>query len=80
MGNKNEELSDTHSNDTLSCDRWLGQQLVMFDNKGISLKDVIRTVVTYEGAHSTNVSRLLLTENELESPTGKESGAAHPQY
>lgn len=61
---KAEELFDTHSNDTLSCNEWLGQQLVMFDNRGISLKDVIRTVVTYEGAHSTNVSRLLLTENE----------------
>ena len=70
-GIKTEELFDTHSNDTLSCDRWLGQQLVMFDNKGISLKDVIRTVVTYEGAHSTNVSRLLLTENEKNRPPAK---------
>ena len=68
---KVEELFDKHSNDTLSCDGWLGQQLVMFDNKGISLKDVIRTVVTYEGAHSTNVSRLFLTENEKDRPPAK---------
>ena len=70
-GVKAEELFDTHSNDTLSCDRWLGQQLVMFDNKGISLKDVIRTVVTYEGAHSTNVVRLLQTENEKDRRPAK---------
>ena len=68
---KAEELFDTHSNDTLSCDEWLGQQLVMFDNKGISLKYAIRTVVTYEGAHSTNVSRLFLTENEKDRPPAK---------
>ena len=68
---KAEELFDTHSNDTLSCDEWLGQQLVMFDNKGISLKDVIRTIVTYEGAHSTNVSRLLQTENEKDRRPAK---------
>ncbi len=68
---KAEELFDTHSTETLSCDRWLGQQLVMFDDKGISLKDVIRTVVTYEGAHSTNVSRLFLTENEKDRPPAK---------
>lgn len=68
---KSEELFDTHSNDTLSCNEWLGQQLVMFDNRGISLKDVIRTVVTYEGAHSTNVSRLLQTENEQDRTPAK---------
>ena len=61
---KPEELFDTNSSDTLSCDNWLGQQLVMFDNIGLTLKDVIRTVVTYEGAHSTNVSRLMQTEHE----------------
>ena len=68
---RSEELFDTHSNDTLSCNEWLGQQLVMFDQKGISLKNVIRTVVTYEGAHSISVSRLLLTENEKDSIPAK---------
>ena len=68
---KSEELFDTQANDALSCNEWLGQQLVMFDNRGISLKDVIRTVVTYEGAHSTNVSRLLLTENEKDRTPAK---------
>ena len=66
-----EELFDPYSSDTLNCDEWLGQQLVIFDNKGISLKDVIRTIVTYEGAHSTNVSRLIQTENEKDSKPTK---------
>ena len=68
---KPEELFDTNSNDTLSCDNWLGQQLVMFDNKGLTFKDVIRTVVTYEGAHSTNVSRLMQGEHEKVSKPAK---------
>ena len=68
---KAEELFDTHSNDILGCDAWLGQQLVMFDKKGISLKDVIRTIVNYEGAHSINVSRLMHTENEMDSEPSK---------
>ena len=59
-----EELFDTDSGPTLNCDAWLGQQLVMFDNTGIALKEVITTVATYEGAHSINVSRLSQTENE----------------
>lgn len=68
---KAEELFDTHLNDTLSCDAWLGQQLVMFDNKGISLKEIIRMIVNYEGAHSINVSRLFLTENEKDRTPAK---------
>ena len=43
---------------TLSCDEWLGQQVVVFDGTGISLQDIIRTVVTYEGTHAINVARL----------------------
>ena len=53
-----DQLFDTVSKRTLSCDEWLGQQVVVFDDTGISLKDIIRTVVTYEGAHAINVARL----------------------
>ena len=53
-----EELFDLQSEPTLSCNAWLGQQLVLFDGKGISLKEVIRTIVNTEGAHSANVARL----------------------
>ena len=61
-----EELFNTESSE-LSCDAWLGQQLVMFDQRGISLKDAIRTIANYEGAHASNVSRLLRTENERDT-------------
>ena len=53
-----DQLFDTVSKRTLSCDEWLGQQVVVFNGTGISLKDIIRTVVTYEGAHAVNVARL----------------------
>ena len=53
------ELFDLEGKEKLDCSGWLGQQLVIFDRRGITLKDVIRTVATFEGAHSINVSRLL---------------------
>ena len=53
------QLFDTDSTRAMSCDDWLGQQVVMFDGKGISLREIIRTVVNHEGAHALNVSRLL---------------------
>ena len=46
-----EELFDLEGKEKLDCSRWLGQQLVMFDRRGITLKDVIRMVATFEGAH-----------------------------
>ena len=76
---KPEELFDAHSNDILNCNEWLGQQLIMFDNKGITLKDVIRTVVNHEGAHSINVSRLLQTENETNLKSNRNSPAKNPE-
>ena len=36
----------------------------MFDHQRITLKDVIRMVATYEGAHSISVSRLLQAEDQ----------------
>ena len=58
------ELFELEGEEKLDCNGWLGQQLVMFDQRGITLKDVIRTVATYEGAHSINVSRLLQEEGK----------------
>ena len=51
----------------MNCDDWLGQQVVLFDGKGISLKEIIRTVVNYEGAHSIDVGRLATVEGEQPS-------------
>ena len=60
-----EQLFDTASNRTLSCTEWLGQQVVVFDNRGISLKEIIRTVVNFEGAHTINVGRLAGIDGEV---------------
>ena len=65
-----DELFHTDQEPTMSCDEWLGQQVVIFDGKGISLKDLIRTVVNFEGAHSVSTSRLATVQGE------KPSGAA----
>ena len=48
----------------MNCDEWLGQQVVRFDNKGISLREFIQTVVNYEAAHSLSTSRLATVEGE----------------
>ena len=34
------------------CKRWLGQQLVLFDNQSVTLGDAIRAVINTEGAHA----------------------------
>ena len=59
-----EELFELGGTEMPDCDAWLGQQLVLFDRRGITLKDVIRMVATFEGAHSINVSRLLQPQDE----------------
>ena len=76
---KPEELFDSHPSGELNCDQWLGQQVVMFDNRGITLKEVIRTIATHEGAHSINVSRLLQTEDEASLKSNKNSPVQNPE-
>ena len=44
-----DQLFRTADDPSLSCDDWLGQQVVLFDGRGISLKEMIRTVVNFEG-------------------------------
>ena len=60
----------------LSCDEWLAQQVVMFDGKGISLKEMIQTVATLEGAHSIDVDRLSTVEGE-EAPKAAKDPVPH---
>ena len=62
-----DQLFQASTGSSLSCDEWLGQQVVLFDGKGISLKEMIRTVVNFEGAHSINVGRLATVEGEVPS-------------
>lgn len=59
-----EQLFDTEARPGLGCDEWLGQQVVLFDRTGISLKEIIRTVANYEGAHSISVGRLAQVEGD----------------
>ena len=66
-----DQLFQTNSGSGLSCDEWLGQQVVLFDGKGISLKEMIRTVVNFEGAQSINVGRLASVEGEEASGAAK---------
>ena len=49
------QLFQTFTGAGLSCDEWLAQQVVLFDQKGISLKKMIQTVVNFEAAHSIDV-------------------------
>ena len=55
-----EALLDSRSSPSPDCDAWLGQQLVVFDTRGITLRDVMRVVVNTEAAHSPPVQRLML--------------------
>ena len=67
-----DQLIDTSSDRAMTCDDWLGQQVVMFDRKGISLEKMIRTVVNLEGAHAANVGRLAVVQGETPSNASKD--------
>ncbi len=45
------------------CSRWLGQQLVLFDNRTVTMGNVIRAVVNAEGAHAPLVVPLMRPED-----------------
>ena len=68
---KREGLFTQESSSRLDCDAWLAQQLVLFDNWGISLKEVIKLTVNTEGAHSPPVSSLMRVESEAQSKVAK---------
>ena len=57
-----EGLFESQSSKELDCDQWLGQQLVIFDNSGITLNDIIKVMADTEGAHSPPKDRLMLTD------------------
>ena len=52
------QLFDTGSTRSMNCDDWLGQQIVNFNGKLISLREIIQTVANLEGAHAINVGPL----------------------
>lgn len=51
-------LFDEKSDMGVDGNAWLGQQLVLFDNRGITLKEVIRIVANTEAAHAPPIDRL----------------------
>jgi len=51
-------LFDEKSDMGVNGNAWLGQQLVLFDNRSITLKEVIRVVANTEAAHSPPIDRL----------------------
>ena len=58
-----EGLFDFRTRLGFDCTRWLGQQLVLFDNRTVTLGNVIRAVVNAEGAHSPLVVPLMRPED-----------------
>ena len=61
---RSEGLFESQPEPGLDCDQWLGQQLVIFDNRGITLKDIIRVTVNTEAAHSPPMERLMIPEGD----------------
>ena len=68
-----EQLFDTASTRVMTCDQWLGQQVVRFDGRAISLKEILQTVVNFEGAHAINVTRLAETEKHRPSAEARKT-------
>ena len=67
-----EQLFDTNSDRGMRCSDWIGQQVVMFDQRGIALHELIRAVANYDGAHAVSVGRLAVVEGESPSMAAKE--------
>ncbi len=52
------KLFDENLKQKLSCQEWLAQPVVLVNDKGINLREIIRTVVNTEGAHTVGVVRM----------------------
>ena len=66
---RDRSLFDVEDRRRLDCDQWLGQQLVILDNRGISLKKLISVTTNTEGAHAPAVHRLQQVKGERRSRT-----------
>ena len=67
-----DQLFDTDSDREMSCDDWLGQQVVVIDGTGITLEKILRTVVNFQGAHSINVGQLATVQGQKPTRAAKE--------
>ena len=62
-----EGLFDLRTSLGHDCSRWLGQLLVLFNNRAVTLGNVIRAVVNAEGAHAPLVVPLMRPGNSSRS-------------
>ena len=60
-------LFDSTATPTLDCDAWLGQQLVIINGNGISLRKVLEITANTEGAHSPPTDRLLKVVGQVDA-------------
>ncbi len=60
------KLFDTRSTSALDCDQWLSQQLVMVNNNGVSLGEVIKLVANTESVHAPQISRMMTSDPSKE--------------
>ena len=58
-----EELFDLRTTIGHDCKRWLGQQLVLFDNRSVTLGNAIRALINAEGAHAPTEVLLMKPQN-----------------
>ena len=57
---------DSQLTPTLDCDGWLSQQLVMVNNRGVSLGEVIRLTANTEAAHTPYMARMFTSDPRAE--------------
>ena len=67
-----DQLFDIASDREMNCDEWLSQQIILLDNRGITLEKILRTIAIFEGAHSLSIDRLMTMEGEKPSGAAKE--------
>lgn len=65
------QLFQNNPTPEMSCDEWLGQQVVQVNSKSICLREIIQTVANYDGAHSINTGRLFTPEGHEPSKASK---------
>ena len=59
-------LFDTQRTPSLDCDGWLSQQLVIVNDTGVSLGEVIRLTANTEAAHAPYLARMMTSDPKKE--------------
>ncbi len=58
---------------SMTCDNWLGQQLLIFDKSPVSLKEIIRKIANFEGAHAIDMSESSRIKDRKSQKKGNEA-------